>query len=50
MAKKKEVIAVSCIRCGGEPRNHSIVCEHVEPWRGDEEDDVVGGQRIGALE
>ena len=39
MAKKKEVIAVSCIRCGGEPRNHSIVCEHVEPWRGDEEDD-----------
>jgi hypothetical protein len=40
MAKKKEVIAVPCIRCGGNPRNHSVVCEHVEPWKGDEEDNI----------
>jgi hypothetical protein len=29
----KESVRIICPRCGGEPRNHTVVSEHVEDWQ-----------------
>ncbi len=41
MAKEQATVKVPCSRCGAEPRNHQVVCEHTESWE-DQNGDISG--------